>query len=116
MARTSSISSPGSMTMASCVVSSPMTEQLHCSGPTGRILWIMHSFSLRLRVSTTIGSHHNISRNRSQLFIVSELTYNSADCRGLLMSLHRTARIAVFFLLAFSARSEEHTSELQSLR
>jgi hypothetical protein len=25
------------------VVSSPMTEQLHCSGPTGRISWIMRT-------------------------------------------------------------------------
>jgi hypothetical protein len=38
---TSSMSSPGSMTMASRVVSSPMIEQLHCSGPTGKISWIM---------------------------------------------------------------------------
>src|SRR5579864_6304298 len=37
------MSSPGSMTMASCVASSPMTEQLHCSGPTGKILWIMRA-------------------------------------------------------------------------
>jgi hypothetical protein len=29
------------MTMASCVVSSPMMEQLQRSGPTGRISWIM---------------------------------------------------------------------------
>jgi hypothetical protein len=29
------------MTMASCDVSSPMIEQLHCSGPTGRISWII---------------------------------------------------------------------------
>src|SRR6266404_242415 len=54
MARTSSILSPGSMTMASCVVSSPMIEQLHCSGPTGRILWIIPSFSLRPRQFTTL--------------------------------------------------------------
>jgi hypothetical protein len=26
------------------VASSPMIEQLHCSGPTGRISWIMDSF------------------------------------------------------------------------
>src|SRR5260370_297237 len=30
------ISSPRSMTMASCVVSSPTTEQLHCNGLTGK--------------------------------------------------------------------------------
>src|ERR1700676_725355 len=35
------ISSPGSITMASRVLSSPMMEQLHCSAPTGRISWIM---------------------------------------------------------------------------
>ena len=35
------MSSPGSMTMASRVVSSPMMEQLHCRGPTGKISWIM---------------------------------------------------------------------------
>src|SRR5664280_2010195 len=35
------MSSPGSMTMASFVCSSPITEQLHCSGPTGKISWIM---------------------------------------------------------------------------
>ncbi len=33
--------SPGSITIASRVVSSPMMEQLHCKGPTGRISWIM---------------------------------------------------------------------------
>src|SRR5579884_1915924 len=37
------MSSPGSMTMASWVASSPMTEQLHCRGPTGKILWIMRA-------------------------------------------------------------------------
>src|SRR6185437_6778046 len=37
----SSIWSPGSITMASCVCSSPSTEQLHCSGPTGNTLWII---------------------------------------------------------------------------
>jgi hypothetical protein len=31
------------MTMASREVSSPMIEQLHCSGPTGKISWIMLS-------------------------------------------------------------------------
>src|ERR1700735_4735396 len=36
------MSSPGSMTMASFVFSSPTTEQLHCSGPTGKISWIMN--------------------------------------------------------------------------
>src|SRR5579864_6549943 len=41
MARMSSIWSPGSMTMASWVCSSPRMEQLHCSGPTGKILWII---------------------------------------------------------------------------
>src|SRR5215831_13661439 len=41
MASTSSMSSPGSTTMASRVVSSPMIEQLHSSGPTGRISWII---------------------------------------------------------------------------
>ena len=41
MARTASTSSPGSMTMASREASSPMTEQLHCNGPTGRISWII---------------------------------------------------------------------------
>ena len=35
MARTSAMSSPGSMTMASREISSPMIEQLHCKGPTG---------------------------------------------------------------------------------
>ncbi len=35
------MSSPGSITMASCVASSPMMEQLHCNGPTGMISWIM---------------------------------------------------------------------------
>ena len=35
------------MTIASCVISSPMMEQLHCSGPTGKILWIILSLSLR---------------------------------------------------------------------
>jgi hypothetical protein len=43
------------MIMASCVVSSPMIEQLHCSGPTGRILWIMNLFSLRRPDSATGG-------------------------------------------------------------
>src|SRR5262249_58154099 len=43
MSRMSSIWSPGSITMASRVCSSPMIEQLHCRGPTGRILWIMFS-------------------------------------------------------------------------
>src|SRR5437899_12725878 len=36
----SSIWSPGSTTMASCVWSSPRIEQLHCNGPTGMTLWI----------------------------------------------------------------------------
>src|SRR5436190_21073757 len=40
-ASTSSMSSPGSITRASRVPSSPITEQLHCKGPTGRISWIM---------------------------------------------------------------------------
>src|SRR5271166_3461597 len=40
---TSSMSSPGSMTRASFVCSSPVTEQLHCSGPTGKISWIIIS-------------------------------------------------------------------------
>src|ERR1700678_1323678 len=35
------ISSPGSTTMASQACSSPKMEQLHCSGPTGRISWII---------------------------------------------------------------------------
>ena len=39
------MSSPGSMTIASCVVSSPMTEQLHWRGPTGRISWIIKKLS-----------------------------------------------------------------------
>src|SRR6185437_3738367 len=41
MARMASMSSPGSTTMASRVASSPKTEQLHCSIPTGRISWII---------------------------------------------------------------------------
>jgi hypothetical protein len=32
------------MTMASCVLASPITEQLHCNGPTGKISWIILSF------------------------------------------------------------------------
>src|SRR5580765_1519590 len=43
MASTSSMSSPGSMTMASRVCSSPTTEQLHCNGPSGKISWIIIS-------------------------------------------------------------------------
>src|SRR5580704_17229253 len=35
------ISSPGSITMAFRVLSSPMIEQLQCNGPTGRISWII---------------------------------------------------------------------------
>ena len=35
MARMRSVSSPGSTTIASCVVASPRIEQLHCSIPTG---------------------------------------------------------------------------------
>src|SRR6266545_8291057 len=35
------ISSPGSTTIPSRVLSSPNTEQLHCSMPTGRISWII---------------------------------------------------------------------------
>ena len=35
------MSSPGSMTMASCEVSSPRMEQLHWRRPTGRISWII---------------------------------------------------------------------------
>ncbi len=38
------MSSPGSTTMASREVSSPRMEQLHWSGPTGRISWIMCLF------------------------------------------------------------------------
>src|SRR6185369_9543704 len=41
MAMMSSMLSPGSMTMASRVCSSPKIEQLHCSMPTGRISWII---------------------------------------------------------------------------
>src|SRR5579859_3121816 len=41
MARIPSILSPGSITSASCVSSSPKMEQLHCSRPTGRISWII---------------------------------------------------------------------------
>src|ERR1700722_8020200 len=40
--RTSLTSSPGSMTMASWEVSSPITEQLHCKGPTRSISWIIY--------------------------------------------------------------------------
>src|ERR1700675_1781965 len=43
MASTSSIWSPGSMTRASRLSSSPTTQQLPCRGPTGRISWIMTS-------------------------------------------------------------------------
>src|ERR1044071_6613628 len=43
IARTSAMSSPGSMTIASRAVSSPITEQLHWRGPTGRISWIIDS-------------------------------------------------------------------------
>src|SRR5580704_88277 len=39
------ISSPGSMTMASPLLSSPKIEQLHCSAPTGRISWIIIVYS-----------------------------------------------------------------------
>src|SRR5262245_5242460 len=39
--RISAMSSPGSMTMASRVASSPRIEQLHCNIPTGRISWII---------------------------------------------------------------------------
>src|SRR5580693_863845 len=39
------------MTMASRVVSSPTMEQLHCSGPTGRISWIMVSVVAGRRLS-----------------------------------------------------------------
>src|ERR1035437_4315441 len=38
---TLAISSPGSTTSASPVCSSPKMEQLHKSGPTGRISWII---------------------------------------------------------------------------
>src|SRR5215471_1498021 len=41
ISRMLSISSPGSTTMASRVVSSPKIEQLHCNMPTGRISWII---------------------------------------------------------------------------
>src|SRR4051812_31129074 len=41
ISRMLSISSPGSTTMASRVLSSPTIEQLHCSIPTGRISWII---------------------------------------------------------------------------
>src|ERR1700716_811627 len=37
-----SISSPGSITIASRVASSPKIEQLHWSIPTGRISWIIY--------------------------------------------------------------------------
>jgi len=37
IARMSSMLSPGSITIASRVCSSPKMEQLHCSKPTGRI-------------------------------------------------------------------------------
>src|SRR5215467_14045755 len=37
-----SISSPGSTTIPSRVVSSPKIEQLHCSIPTRRISWIIY--------------------------------------------------------------------------
>src|SRR5215469_5753650 len=40
-ARTCAMSSPGSTTIACRLVSSPMIEQLHASGPTGRISWII---------------------------------------------------------------------------
>src|ERR1700730_14679374 len=39
------MSSPGSITMASWVTSSPINEQLEWRGPTGRISWIMVSVS-----------------------------------------------------------------------
>src|SRR5215469_3467965 len=45
--RISVILSPGSMTMASRVVSSPTRVQLHCSGPTGKVSRIMISLSAK---------------------------------------------------------------------
>src|SRR5450759_928554 len=76
MARMSSMSSPGSMTMASCVVSSPMIEQLHCSGPTGRILWIILRFSLRPRQFTTAEGLGGGGERRLQRPPANDCTYN----------------------------------------
>src|SRR6266481_1247313 len=60
IARIPSISSPGSMTMASYVCSSPMMEQLHCSGPTGMTLCIIR-MSVRHRQSVLIAINPKIT-------------------------------------------------------
>src|SRR6185437_3171935 len=68
MASTSSMSSPGSTTMASRVVSSPMIEQLHASGPTGRISWIIKQLATsdvpRTRSRKTIAGRRNLLLRR----------------------------------------------------
>src|ERR1700742_971733 len=44
------------MTMASFDCSSPTTEQLHCSGPTGKISWIIFpSYHEGVTISSTAG-------------------------------------------------------------
>src|SRR5882672_5503069 len=63
MARISGMLSPGSITMASRVCSSPKIEQLHCSTPTRRISWIMtelytRRYDRRAQRTHAVDAHH----------------------------------------------------------
>src|SRR5712691_1803582 len=53
-------SSPGSTTRASRVTGSPMMEQLHCSKPTGMVMWINPSVAA-LRVGRASLMHGSIA-------------------------------------------------------
>src|SRR5271170_4625820 len=59
--RMSGILSPGSMTIASRVASSPTMVQLHCSAPTGKVSRIMNSLSAKLPQAYK-WRHRNVGR------------------------------------------------------
>src|ERR1051326_7083410 len=63
ISRTSGMLSPGSITMASRVCSSPTIQQLHCSTPTHRISWIMtelytRRYDRRAQRTHAVDAHH----------------------------------------------------------
>src|SRR5258705_7461523 len=63
ISRISGMLSPGSITMASRVCSSPKMEQLHCNTPTRRISWIMtelytRRYDRRAQRTHAVDAHH----------------------------------------------------------